>query len=280
MRTISGHYTDNFGKEHAYNAQIPVSWDDLDAYQYATILKLLTYQKADKHVMANSFLSVLFGPKNWHILNFLPDELLYELVPLTNFILDTAPSAINKFPKLKIRKKECFAPAEDLSNIGFGEWCFAYEYYTAFLKTGDITWLNKLIAALYRPADPQQVPGSPSFNGDIRLPFNENLVDDASKAVGDIEERIRLAVLGWLRAAFSNIQETRKSAFPEPEKDEEGNVKESPAGDARTWLTVFRELLGVKWGLTGDLKFTNALFVLDYLDEQQLEFNRSQPATQ
>lgn len=274
MRKINGHYTDQFVKQHAYSAEIPESWDELNAGQYAMLLQLLTYANADKHTIGASMLSVLFGPKNCHILNNLPDDLLYELMPFTNFVFETAPPPNNRFPKLKLRKKKCFAPADDLSNIGFGEWCFAYQFYTYFIKTGEIEFLNRLIATLYRPTDPEQTPNSPDFKGDIRLPFNENLIESQAKAVADVSERIKTAILGWLRVTFSSIQDSRPNAFPEPEKDVTGNIKEQ-ADDARTWLTVFRELLGPKWGTVDQLKYTNAMFVLDHLEEQQLEFNRN-----
>jgi len=275
MRKISGHYTDKFEIQHTFAAEIPGNWGELTAQQYATILQLLTYEQADKYTIGASFLSILFGPKNWHILNNLPDEELHDLMPLTNFIIESAPPAINRIPKLKMRGKVRYAPADDLSNIGFGEWCFAYQFYTYFVQTGDVQFLNKLIATLYRPADADQKPGTPGFKGDIRQPFNENLIDAQARALNDVEMRIRLAILGWLRAAFSNIMEQRKNAFPEPEKDSEGNIKAQNESDARTWLTVFRELLGSKWGTTEQLKFTNAMFILDHLEEQQIAFKQS-----
>ena len=152
MRKIEGQYITKDFKPVDYKAEIAGNWHELDAHQYATIMELLTLKKADRDTLAASMVAVLFGPKNWHILNNLTDELLHASVQLTNFIYESQPPANNFFPKLKIRKKLCIAPADDLSNIGFGEWCFIFQFYTYYLQTNDASYLLKLIATICRPA--------------------------------------------------------------------------------------------------------------------------------
>src|SRR5690606_1967936 len=101
MRTISGSYTRN-KKLIPFSAEIPASWKELDRQQFATIIQVLHFRKADPFTISVSLLALLFGPKHFHILDNLPPEDLHSLVPLTNFLLEEKPPAKNHFPRLKI----------------------------------------------------------------------------------------------------------------------------------------------------------------------------------
>ncbi|RZM19143.1 MAG: hypothetical protein EOO88_38830, partial [Pedobacter sp.] len=267
MRSITGHYEKNY-KAVKFSHQVPGSWDELDSKQFARIIQVLHYNKADEHTIAVSLLALLFGKDGWHILDNLPDEDRYSLVPLTNFIRDVKPPVYNPFPNLKIHKRWCAAPAQDLSNMSFGEWCFAFQFYTYYKLTNDSIWVNKLIACLYRPADLSQDKESPEYTGDVREAFNENLIDSRAKRIASIPEHFRLGVLAWFTLAVQTVMEARPLVFPVNEIDQQETIEDpeqTPEIDSRTWLTVFRELLGPKWGTTNRLKHTNAMFVLDAL---------------
>lgn len=276
MRNIAGTYPK--GKsEIKFNFDVPSSWEDLDPHAFATIIEVMNFSKADKYTISISLLALLIGQKNFHVLDGLPDELLYDMVPLTNFLVEEKPPLKNYFPELKLKKIKHIAPADDLSNIGFGEWCFAYEYYKLYQITRDKKYLNRLIATLYRPVDPKQKEDSPTFKGDTREVFNEVLVKRRSFAVSSVSERMKIAILAWFSVALKNVSEDRPHVFPEskPAKEIPGQDSEVPTQEAdhsRTWLSVFRELLGPKWGTTEELKKTNAMFILDELEERQIEF--------
>lgn len=272
MKNISGKYEIK-GKSVGFNVDIPSSWEELDRYQFATIIQVLNFRKADPYTISVSLLSLLFGQKNFHILSGLPEEYLYELVPLTNFILEDKPPLKNFFPEINLNKKKHISPDPDLSNLGFGEWCFAFEFYNYYQLTTDIKWLNKLIAVIYRPIDPNEDEDSPKFTGDLRERFNENLIAKREKAVQSLEERIRLAILSWFSVALSHVTADRPNVFPTPREGEETPV--SPTPDSRTWMSVFRDLLGPKWGTTEELKNTNAMFILDELEERQIEYDKA-----
>jgi hypothetical protein len=280
MRSITGHYRKNFG-DISFNHQVPGSWTELDPKQFARIIQVLHYSKADEYTINVSLLALLFGKSGWHILDNLPNEDLYNLVPLTNFIRDEKPLIKNHFPTLNIHKQRCAAPAEDLSNLSFGEWCFAFQFYTYFKLTNDYTWVNKLIACLYRPMAGVQGKESPNYTGDIREPFNENLIESRSKRVDSIPEHFKLAVLAWFTLAVQEVMEFRPLVFPVNNvvpDEATSEPEETPEIDSRTWLTVFRELLGPKWGTSDQLKNTNAMFVLDALEEQQIAYKEAMSA--
>ncbi|MGY4385635.1 hypothetical protein ACVWYN_002681 [Pedobacter sp. UYP24] len=277
MRIISGNYIKDY-KEVPFKCEVPGSWTELDPKQFSRIIQVLHYSKADEHTISVSLLGLLFGRFNFHILENLPDEDLYNLVPLTNFIRDEKPSVSNPFPNLKIHKRWCAAPADDLSNLSFGEWCFAFQFFTYYKLTNDDSWIVKLLACLYRPADPNQKLDSPEYSGDVREQFNENLIESRAIRIASIPEHMRLGILAWFTLAVQNIMEQRPLVFPVNEIDPEesaADAEEMPEMDSRTWLTVFRELLGPKWGTTNQLKHTNAMFILDALEEQQIAYKEA-----
>lgn len=277
MRRISGHYTRLDEKQVEFDFEIPSSWEELDGHQYATVLQVLSYHNADRFVIGASLIALLCQ-KNWDVVSNLPQDELYDLLPLTNFMIEEQPPVKNYFPVLKIRKKQCHAPAADLSNIGFGEWCFVFQFYSYYRKTNDIVWLEKMIATLYRPADPTQVVDSVTFSGDVRERFNENLIEKRALSVRDVPEKFKLAVFGWFTAAINQVMMYRPNVFPPVPEGAELQDQEEQPEDGRTWLSVFRELLGPKWGISDQLKFTNAMFVLDALEEQKIAYDEAMKA--
>jgi len=285
MKQITGTYIVDQIREMPFSASIPSTWAELDAKQYATIIQVLHYKKADPYTINVSLLTLLFGKNHYHILEGLPADLMYEMLPkeddhltgrvsLIDFLLKETPPVKNFFTEIKIRKKKCAAPADDLSNLSFGEWCFVYQFFHYYQLDGNASWLNKMIAVLYRPIDLLQDPESPGFKGDIREIFNENLIEKRAKDVAAIESRFKLAILAWFTVALMPVTAARPHVFPPVDPDAEPSA-ESGQSESGTWLTVFRELLGPKWGTIDQLKNTNAMFILDALEEQQIAYEEA-----
>lgn len=272
MKTISGQFPHK-GKLKDFSFKVAENWQELQPMQFARILQLLTYQKADPYTLRASFISILCGHENFPVIAALDEDDLTGMLPLIDFIFNTRPQVCNKFQTINLNKKKCLAPAEDLSNIGFGEWCFAYQFYQLYYEFGNEAYLNQLIACLYRPADPAQTEENPDFTGDSRLKFNENLIAKNAKSVEAVEMHIKHAILVWFSTALLSVMDDRPHVFPPADPkavrpDESVETKEDPTN----WLTIFRELLGAKWGTTEQLKHTNAMFVLDGLEEQHIAF--------
>lgn len=273
MRNIAGSYVRK-GKLIHFNVDIPGDWNELDPSTFSHIIQVLHFRKADPYTISVSLLALIFGSRNFHILDGLPDEDLHTLIPTTNFLLEEKPPLKNFFPEINLKKKKHIAPAEDLSNLGFGEWCFVFEFYNYYHLTNDVQWLNKLIAALYRPLDPEQNEDSVNYSGDKREKFNENLIEKRAKSVEALEERIKLAILSWFSVALTMVAENRPHVFPKKQEGETSTELNTEQTEMRTWLTVFRELLGSKWGTSDQLKETNAMFILDELEDRQIEYEK------
>lgn len=279
MHTLSGTYNQN-GLEKDYSFQMPQNWADLEPLQTAYILQTLGYSKADPYTLKMSVMVLVVGPKNFGVLTKISDEDLYTIFNIVDWVFTTRPPAINKFQNLKIHKKQYVAPSNSLGNICFGEWCFAYEFYSAFHRYNDKIFLHKLIATLYRQPLTGITENSENYNGDLRQPFNENQIEIVAKGVSSIQENIQHTILTWFTSAILDVMEKRPHVFPKPpchsEQSEESIDNAEPdEPNYRTWLTIFRELLGPKFGTAEQLKHTNATFVLDYLEEQHISFEEA-----
>lgn len=267
MRRISGDYTNRKGAIIPFDVLIPSAWDELNPCQIAAVNEVLIWSKAEKSTKAAFFLAILFA-QNDHILYHLPVEELFSLAELTNFLVDTKPELVPPFSSLRLGEKVCLPADPGLSIICFGEWVFAYQAYHHYCQTKDEAFLNELIVILFRPAAATD-PEADEYSGDPRQVFNENHIPYRVKWAKELAPIVRHAVLAWFSSALLRIMADRPQLFPVKAEDE--LFEAPPPDDHRTWFTVFRELIGPKWGTTADLKFTNALFVLDALEEQQLD---------
>ena len=276
MRTLSGQYPVN-NKLTDFSFEVAENWEELTPEQYAHILQILTYQKADPYTLKASFISLLCGNKHFPIIATFDEDELTGLLPIIDFIFTTRPPVVNKFPILNINKKECHAPADDLSNIGFAEWCFAYQFYQLYFEFKNAAYLNQLIACLYRPADSEQNENNENYSGDLRFPFNENLIEKRAKSVAAIEEHIKHAVLVWFSSALLQVMDRLPNVFPpvDTAQQQQQEEQEAKQENPTNWMTIFRELLGPKWGTANQLKFENAMFVLDGLEEQHIAFKQA-----
>lgn len=269
MRRINGAYN-YLGKEIIFDTEIPGEWSEMDPHQYATVVEIKTFSKADQYTIAVSMLTALFGPKNYNILLHLDNEQLLSCVGLTDFIYNTPLPVKNFFPKLNIKKKVCYAPSDTIGEVNFGEWCFAYQAWDNYRRYSNDQSLNELVAILYRPQSAD--PNSMENTGDIREPFNENTIEKHSMSAAHIDKKTKLAIYGWYTAALTEQMSYRPVAFPKTESESDQNTLEQ---DPQTIFTLFREILGPKWGTTNILRNENANFVLDGLEEMRISFKEA-----
>lgn len=268
MKEISGHYLSRKGKTILFNVEIAADWNELNVYQTAALLEVLTWSKLPAAHKVAIYLAVLFGQEA-HVVYNLPDEELTGLAPLTNFIVETKPQSINPLPLVLCGGRGYLSAAADLSNIGFGEWCFAYQVYHYYCQAKNDDLLDQLIAIVYRPRDLAITVNSAGYTGDLRLQFNENHIAGRAKLLAGLDPIIKHTVLAWFASALFNVMQQRPHIFPQRREDD---YLAAPVNDeSRTWFTVFRELLGPKWGTEDKLKYTNAMFILDALEDQEIE---------
>lgn len=294
MRKLSGIYRTDRKKTKRYSIEIPSTWEELKPGQFGTAIYLLQVTtQADPQWIRLSLLALLFekhfpilsgvsAEDKETLLNGMQDEfgnVVFEGLP--EFFYTEEPPLKNFYPELKINKIKLIPAAEDLSNIGFGEWCFLdtfFEFY--FRSQGDEMWLNRMIATVYRELDPDANENNVNYTGDLRQVFNENLTLVHADRIKEIPNNVKMAVFQWIAIALKQAKEGRPEVFPKPvpQLDAEGKPipitpKENPENNA-SWMDIYADLIGPKFGTSDQLKKTNAFFVLDYLNKEQRNWQK------
>ena len=100
----------------------------------------------------------------------------------------------NKLPEIKCGRKKLFGPDSALFNISFAEFIKLESLYDQYGKKNDPLTLDAIIAVLYREQDPDNSPQSPKFSGDIRVPFNDHLVEANEKVIKGLKPEYKLAI--------------------------------------------------------------------------------------
>ena len=109
-----------------------------------------------------------------------------------------------------------FGPRDGFENLTFCEYRIARNYYRQYIETTDETFLNYLIAVLYRPSKPFTFIRKwfESWNGETRIPFMSNSnplsLDKRAKALLKVPFHIRYCVFLY----FSGCEQFLKSGKP------------------------------------------------------------------
>ncbi|UZR95932.1 hypothetical protein [Chondrinema litorale] len=121
-----------------------------------------------------------------------------KLLPYTDFLYNQAQLDINKIPS----HKGLYGPKSRLENITFYEFIKAENYFTDYIKKGEIQALDKLIALLYRE---KKAKFNPKTDQDIRQPFNDMSHQWRVKEVARWQKKYKQAILLFYHSARKNL---------------------------------------------------------------------------
>jgi len=269
--------------------ELPDHWDEMTSEQVCFVLKqafLFTNGSIDHNDFIIRVFYKLAGIKRnvrtifWEML--VPKSLLldknanaYQLAEYyTSFMLKPLEegfeinfdTVLNFLPEVKIGRTVYHGPADLLSDITFGEFRSAVEGMNEFFKHQEQPALNRMIACLYRPSDPQQNPDDHS--GRKREPFNRIKSARHSNQLRKLKDWQRLMILTWFSSCINHIKRNDieiegrlinlSPIFPEP--DEFDGSRSAPG---LGWTGI---LFGVsKEGVFGDIRQTDEASFFDVL---------------
>ncbi len=119
----------------------------------------------------------------------------------------------NLIREIKVGSEKFYGPSDGLTNIIFQEYIHTETFISKFNSTGDIAFLDKFIAVLYRPQSKDYNPVYANFNGDRREPFNDFIIDTRAATVGKIDIALRHAILLFYMGCINHIQFLFKEVF-------------------------------------------------------------------
>lgn len=148
--------------------------------------------------------------KNTYLWLFHTDpESRLDISRCTEFIFQKPNLTKNKLFKITITRLwkkniHLYGPLDKLRKIVFLEFIKAETYYLnfhrAYKEAGKVNKaateaLNKLVAVLYRPRKKIEEMDERTFNGDIRIQYNDDLVDQRVQLVSRLPQNVKLAIL-------------------------------------------------------------------------------------
>ncbi len=204
--------------------EFPSNWDKINGSDFTTI-----YRFVNKEIEEAELIACLIKGKLKHLAKvpgtyfaeaFLPLLKFLEREPVTNWYFD------------KIQRNTdviLYGPSDNYGTILTGEFAFADTYFAKFQETMDETFLDKCMAVLMRERDEDADENSQSFNGDFRLPFNENLIGKQAERLAKLPQAIKMA-FAWNYIIFRTFIETNyKWVFQKSSKN-----------DGSGWSSVMR----------------------------------------
>ncbi|MDR6195637.1 hypothetical protein [Siphonobacter sp. SORGH_AS_0500] len=210
--------------------ELPSEWTEVPTDCVLPIL-LLIYSKGRTAQGRLQILSLL-NPVPAKTYKKLVAWQINELCRLLDWVYET-PLESKPFDSFIHEGVVYYLPADGLSSVSFLEFQTAVAYlYRFYYDTEEkATYLTRLVATLCRPGVPGQSPLSLDFTGDLREPFNENVVEHRAKLFLNLEAGIAAGVLQYFVSQFRGLYET----YQVFEKDETSDT-EDPEETQFEWV--------------------------------------------
>lgn len=186
--------------------EIPEYWDELNIHQFRYLLKHVfvmmdNHRKIETKDLLRSFADYLCGspvyikPKKKELYYLLLDNIAKKMEWVFRledgevlFNYDTTTNLLPYIGKL-------LGPVSHGSDLRFGEYRAACEFYNRYTTEHSNEDLNALVGILYR--NPNKYISKQSFDGDYREPFNKHHISMYAKRVSQLPEYVKWGVYQW-----------------------------------------------------------------------------------
>lgn len=239
---------------------MPEEVEELNAKQFIAIAGLLhqeyvTVLKASLQAMR---ILIQFSVIRFF---FFSNEIKLKCLEHVQWIFDKIIVTKNLVP----RYKKFYGPSDELNNMTIAEFHFAEQYYSQ-IKGNDYTALPHLIATIYRPAK-KRYNKILNTDGDIRQPFNSNVVDYYAGKISKWPDAVKYAILIYYDSCREKIANENPKIFK----------KSGGESDGLGMYSIMRSLAGPKFGeleKVEEMLLQNALLELNLIIEESKEMIR------
>jgi hypothetical protein len=177
-------------------------------------------------------LSRIINIPRWAFRKLTAEQL--EMFLVDAYLLSTDTLTDKWFIKsIKIKNNILYGPNDQWMNLCFGEFIYADTAFICYMQKPDNNFLNKLIAALYRPMFYTKMY-DPYSTGDHRQPYNEYLIEDLSKAIERVAPLVKNAILYNYSIMRKQIEKMYPNVFPKS-TEKESKSKSKHTG---SWTTI------------------------------------------
>lgn len=221
---------------------VAATYDELSRTQLLRLVPMLFGAYTDRHRQRIELLTVLLGVSLPLVLRFTPVQLL-EIFWLTDFLLaEELVFTRQLLPVVRAAwyRRRLHGPADGLAGVQFLEFVFADSYFMAYAQGQEETWLDHLVATLYRPQRRPYRPHAADYAGDRRQDFNPALIDARVPEVARLPQAEKLAIYLWYRGCRRALELRYPRVFT-PANEQQA---QAPGG----WDYVLREMSGAAFG--------------------------------
>ncbi len=189
---------------------VPQKWEELSFQQLADVLPVL-YSDKELDQGRLQILKVITGI-TWFRLKVAGAADYQDKLYLVDWMLQENTLTKNLLPLYRNRwgyGPNYYGPADDFNNLLISEFIFTEQYYHQYryedaTPSANVDALNKLVAVLYRPGkkgyDRHRNP-----DGDIREPFNDNLIPYQSRLVAAWPFEFKQAIGFWYEGCRNQL---------------------------------------------------------------------------
>jgi len=225
-----------------HRCRLATKWNELTGAQLLAVVAVRQRPFAQPTQLADALLEILLAlpARAFARLNLVQRV---ELRPLTRFLATTAPPLTAQLlPSLTLpylpfieQPQHFHGPREAFRNLRFDEFIFADSYYLRYLQTQEATWLDQLVAVLYRPERRPYRPRAVDYAGDRREDFNEHLVPARARQLARLPLATKQAVLLYYQGCRRLLEQRYEYVF-----SDDNTAKAGHSG----WQEVLHELAG------------------------------------
>lgn len=243
---------------------LPDNLDELSPHQYLGIANLL-YDGGNEIACKVKALRILSDISKIRLL-LIPSEKISRCLEYVDWIFE----AMNITKQLLPSYKGYYGPADELDNLKMKEFHFSEHFYHRHLIDKDETALDKLIATLYRkPKSFFKYDRKKNIDGDLREPFNLNLVEKHAALISRWPESVKYAIFLFYDGCRQQFIDDFPMIFKEPVKS--GYQSQYNAGLYGMMLNLAGEKLG-RIDQVEEMYVPTALLTLGMMKEQERFF--------
>lgn len=197
--------------------KIPVSWNELTRKQLLKVCRLFR-RGLEEHEFLSLAVIHLAGLKvfardphsNVHEFRYQGKRVYmdsYQFGTFCNslrYLIGRPALNDQKIPFIRRGFRKYYGPSSMLYNMSFGEWIQVDIYMQHYRATKEMKYLELATAAMYRRKDRKKI-GSIDFDGDIRVRFNEHLVEKHAKKFRGIPSDKLMAISIFFNGCISAL---------------------------------------------------------------------------
>ncbi len=215
----------------------PDSWNELSEKQFIRLVQIIKkgyITESDRIRLIKTLLNI-----KARVFLKLGNLQIIQLLELSDFLQEEKYFNNILIKELKTSKGKLYGPGPRLENVEFEEFAFADTLFNKYSTTKQQSYLDQMIAVLYRPKSKNYNPTAADYYGDIREIFNKHNIEFRAKLINEVPHKIKEAIVFNYKAVRVWIENRYPNIFPQPIP---GEKRKTTSDNSLKWSKIIRDL--------------------------------------